>query len=155
MNKRLTGWIKPFATFGLALAILAGWIFVSAKYDGAIPAQTAFLVYFLFFVLIVEAASQADPDQVTSPINSFFARYSNRRDRIVIVAAYAVLVITLAVMPKLEGNGLLAAAVLIGSIAVFHGICLAFGTQELKEKVIPQGIQRFLSRKSIDKKDRE
>jgi hypothetical protein len=152
MNNRLMKWVKPFATFGLALAILAGWIFLVVRYTWAFLAQAEVLVIFLFFLLIVEVASQADPSLVASPIRNFLAKYSNRRDRVVIIVIYAIAFLVLSILSMLKENRfLLMVLLIIGAVAVSYGICLAFGSQELKERVIPHLIKKKLYNKAVDK----
>jgi hypothetical protein len=155
MNNRLIKWVKPFVTFGIALAMLAGWVFLVSRYDWAFLGQIGALVYFLFFVLIVESASQANPSQVASPIKNFFAKYSSRRDKVVVITAYAGALLVLFISMR-NGNHLLISAVLATSaLAVYYGICLVFGTRELKELVLPYLIKKKFYKESIDKNKEE
>ncbi len=152
MNHRLMNWVKPFATFVLALAILTGWIFLGSRYDWAFLAHTGVLVYFLFFLLIVEAASQADPGQVASPTGNFLAKYPKRRDRVVMLVACIIAWMIPSFASMLKGGRLLPTILLaVGTIAIPYGICLAFGSQELKDSFIPRLIRKKFQNKPLDK----
>ena len=155
MNNRLINWVKPFITFGIAVALLAGWIFLNFSYDLDFFTGVDILVFYLFFILIVEAASQANPDQVNSPIKNFFDKYSNRRDKAVVIIANSAVLIILLLISTISIHPFLKMTLLIaGAIATYYGICYLFGTQELIENIVPRIIKKRFN-KTVGKNNSE
>ncbi len=147
MNKLIT-WIKPFAIFGLAIAIPAGWFWlvVSDTFVSDFLGHGMLLIVFIVFWLIMEAAAQADPTLSESPLHKLVGRYSNTRDkRTKIVAIAAGLITGSAFMDSPHGGFSLLAVIL-----AYYGICLVFGTRELRWDVTPAIIKRWINRKSPD-----
>jgi len=153
MKNKLTKSLGPFVIFGIALAILAGWIFLQLKFDGDFLLLVEILAIFLFFWLIIEAAAQANPNQVASPLRKFLSRYSNRRDRVIVLIASLAVLIVLFITSFLQGNPLLIIVLsIISAIVVYYGICLLFGTRDLRDLVVPSFIKRRVFHEdSVDK----
>ncbi len=152
MKNKLTKSLGPFVIFGIALAVLAGWFFLQAKFDWGFSGFVEILAVFLFFWLIIEAAAQANPDQVVSPLRKFLGKYSNRRDGVVVLVASVAVLIVLSATSLLNGNPVLVIVVsIIGAVVVYYGICLLFGTRELRGLVIPNFIKQIVFHKdSVD-----
>jgi hypothetical protein len=143
MKNKLTKSLSPFVIFAIALAILAGWIFLQSKFDGDFLGLVELLAIFLFFWLVIEAAAQANPNQVTSPLGNFLSKYSNHRDRVVVCIAWLGVLIVLFITSFLHGNLFLISVLsIIGAVVVYYGVCLLFGTQDLRDKVIPNFIKK-------------
>ncbi len=152
MKNKLTKSLGPFVIFGIALAILAGWVFLQSKFDGGFLMLVEILAVFLFFWLIIEAAAQANPNQVVSPLSKFLGKYSNRRDKVVAFMAPVAVLIVLFVISLFNGNPFLIIVLsLIGAVVVYYGICLLFGTRELRDQVVPNFIKQIVFHKnSVD-----
>jgi hypothetical protein len=142
MKNKLTKSLSPFVIFGIALAILAGWIFLQSRFNGDFLLFVGTLAIFLFFWLIIEAAARANPNQVTSPLGKFLSKYPNRRDRVVICIAWLAVLLVLFITSFLPGNPLLITVLsIIVAAIVYYVICLLFGSRELRESVIPNFIK--------------
>jgi hypothetical protein len=135
------------------LAALAGWIFLLSKFDGDFMGLVEILAILVFFWLIMEAAAKANPGQVESPLGRFLGRYSNRRDKVVVCFAFLAVLAVLFLTSFLHGNLFLTIVVSVtGTVAAYYGICRLFGTQELRDQVLPEFIKRTIFPKDpVDK----
>jgi hypothetical protein len=151
MNNKWISWLKPFLTFGIALATLGGCILIFVHKGAALEIIGALLLplaFPLFFWLVMEAAAQADPSQLESPLAKFKKKYPNSRDRTVVLSGYVILYIAYSCTLVFEhDNKWIFALTWIAAVVMTYGIYVMFGSQELKAKVIPKWVKRVMLRK--------
>ncbi len=125
--------ISPFLIFGLAVTILLSWGWLVGSNPTTFLVNLMPVIFFVVFELIIEAASQANPIQVQSPVLKLIGRYSNIHDKYVVMIALATWLMVMCIFLSVIDSGFW--AFVTGGLA-FLGVSLAFGTIELRSDML-------------------
>ena len=117
------------------------------------------ILLLLGIFLILEGLSQPNPGALKTPLYREIGKYSNKRDRFVAGISFAVFLLVLMLASSLlSHNRSIEFIVKVGlssllAVGSYYAIRFSFGSQELREDMIPKALRRYLEKRNQSKSD--